>query len=178
MPFIEIKDDDLKRLRELAGIFEIKDVVTKVLDDFLEDYTKPKPSSSNEEVKVFDFSNLPSLAHAKFISGTFAGVAANSPAWNTLLAQAIEVAAPRLGGIHKIATVSGINIVKGEKTDEGYKHIRSLAASFHGVSAIYAARYIGDLGKAINESVEIEFRWRNKDEAAHPGVAGRLIHNP
>ncbi|WP_412507547.1 T4SS efffector SepA family protein [Roseovarius sp. SYSU LYC5161] len=178
MPYVEVKEEDLKRLRELAGIFEIKDVITKVLDDFLEDYTKPAPAKSSEEVKTFDFSNLPNLSHTKFVTGTFSGVAANAATWNGLLAQAIEVAHQRLGGIAEIRRVAAINIADGEKTDEGYKHIPSLGLSYQGVSAVYAARHIGELGKALSVPVEIEFRWRTKDEAAFPGMAGRLIHNP
>ena len=178
MPYVEVKEEDLKRLRELAGIFEIKDVITKILDDFLEDYTKPAPVQSSEEVKVFDFSNPPSLSHTKFVSGTFAGIAANAAAWNGLLAQAIEMAHQRLGGINEIRRVAAINLVDGEKLDEGYKYISSLNISYQGVSAIYAARHIGELAKALNVPVDIEFRWRTKDEAAFPGMAGRLIYQP
>jgi hypothetical protein len=178
MPYVEVKDEDLKRLRELAGIFEIKDVITKILDDFLEDYTKPAPAQSSEEVRNCDFTNLPSLSHTKFVSGTFSGIAANSPAWNALLAQAIELATQRLGGISEVRRISAINLVEGEKIDEGYKFIPSVGVSYQGVSATYAARHIGELAKALKVPVEVEFRWRTKDEAAFPGIAGRLTYKP
>jgi hypothetical protein len=178
MPYVEVKDEDLQRLRELAGIFEIKDVITKILDDFLEDYTKPAPSQSSEEVKTFSFSNMPNLSHTKFVAGTFAGVAANAATWNGLLAQAIEIAHDRLGDIGAIRRAAAINIFEGEKTDEGYKYIESINISYQGVSAIYAARHIGELAKALKVPVDIEFRWRTKDEAAFPGMAGRLTYQP
>jgi hypothetical protein len=177
MPYVEIKEEDLKRLRELAGIFEIQDVITKVLDDFLEDYTKPAALGSTEDVKTFDFSELPSLTHAKFISGRFDGVAANGSTWTGFLAQAIEISFSRMGGIPGLRKASSINFIEGEKTDEGYKFIPSINLSYQGVSAYYAARHIGELARSLGAPVEIEFRWRSKDDAAFPGMAGQLIFN-
>jgi hypothetical protein len=72
---------------------------------------------------------------------------------------------------------SSINFIEGEKTDEGYKFIPSINLSYQGVSAYYAARHIGELARSLGAPVEIEFRWRSKDDAAFPGMAGQLIFN-
>ena len=178
MPYIEVREEDLKRLRELAGIFEIKEVVTKILDDFLEDYTAPDESNTSKSARAFSFSELPSLSHTKFVTGSFAGIAANKPTWNGLLGQAIEVAYQRVGSVDKIAKIAPLNLISGKRTEGGYKYLSSVNVSYQGVSATYAARYLGELGKALSVPIRIEFRWRTKDEAEFPGVTGCLEYNP
>ncbi|QYZ68880.1 T4SS efffector SepA family protein [Neotabrizicola shimadae] len=176
MPYVEVKESDLRRLRELAGIFEIKDVITKLIDDFLEDYTKPQVGKPSTTATEYSFDDLPSLVHAKFISGKIGDIASNSTTWNGFLEQCLEIAHGRLGGFGAVARVVPLNIVAGERAEEGYRYVPSIDLSFQGVSASYAARYIGQIGKALNSSVEIDFLWRTKEEALKPGESGRLIY--
>lgn len=178
MPYIEVTPDDLRRLRELAGIFEIKDVVTKVLDDFLEDYTKPEVMASKKEVETFRFSQLPPLSHAKFLSGSFGDVAVNNPSWNHLLELALASTLQRGIGLKELHKKIGLNIREGKFDQDGYRFIERSNVSFQGVSAQYAARYIGKLAEISGLEVEVEFRWRDKDDAHMPGVTGRLTNTP
>ena len=175
MPYVMIKDEDFRKLKELAGIFEVPDVISKILDEYLENYTAPDYISKDEEAKVYTFDDVPSLSHAKFISGKFDNVASPHTSWKGMMIVALETAYKRLGDLKSLQRVSQSNIVEGEKTDEGYHYLPELGISFQGVSAIYAARSIAALAKEIDAAVEIEFRWRQKDDAAFPGQAAKLI---
>ncbi|MDO6588528.1 hypothetical protein Q4543_23965 [Salipiger sp. 1_MG-2023] len=174
-----IKDADYKRLNELKGIFEIEDVITKILEHYLEEYTKPEAEIKGEEnPKYFQFSDIPNLNHAKFVSGSFDNVAPTKSNWKGLMTLALETGFKRLGGYEELAAVVSTNMVPGLKDDEGYHYIESLDFSFQGVSAYYAAKCIGEIAKSIKVPVFISFRWRQKDDAAHPGEPGILEHNP
>lgn len=178
MPYIMVKNDDYRRLQELAGIFEVQDVVTKVLDEYLDNYTKPDYISKDEQAKIYTFDGVPSLSHAKFISGSFANVAASQSSWKGMMIVALETSFKRIGDVKKLQRISQANITQGEKNDDGYHFLENTGFSFQGLSAVYAAKCIHALAKELNESVEIEFRWRQKDEAALPGQAGKLVYEP
>jgi hypothetical protein len=178
VPYVMIDDEDFKKLSELAGIFDVKDVVSKVLDHYLESYTSPDIIQPSDDVKKFDFENVPNLSHAKFLFGKFDDVASSQTSWKGLMEVAFEVAFKRLGSFEKLAKVNPTNIVEGKKTDEGYYFLSDLGFSYQGVSAVYAAKSIGALAKEIRVPVKIEFRWRQKDEALHPGEAGQLTYSP
>lgn len=178
MPYIEVTENDLRRLRELAGIFEIKDVVSRLIDDFLEDYTKPQISPQSGEIEVCSFEDPPSLIHAKFISGSFGEIASNASTWNGFFAQVLEIAYSRLGSFQALNRIVGQKVVQGEKTDEGYKYIPSFNISFQNVSAHYAAKFIWQIAKSLSVPVMIDFVWRAKEEALKPGESGRLSYIP
>lgn len=180
MPYIEVMEKDLARLRELAGIFEVKDVITRLIDDFLEDYTKPEVISEAAlaGAEEFSFDDLPSLVHVKFVSARIGEIASNANTWNGFLNQVLEVAFSRLGSITPIQRSVGLNIISGEKTDEGYRYVETANISVQGVSASYAAKYVGQLAKLLKTPVSIDFMWRNKEEAFRPGESGRLVYTP
>ncbi len=178
MPYIEVTENDLRRLRELAGIFEIKDVVTRLIDDFLEDYTKPAVPAQASNVETYSFEDPPSLVHAKFYSGNFGEIASNASTWNGFFAQVLEIAYSRLGSFQALNRIVGQKVVQGEKTDEGYRYIPSSDISFQNVSAHYAAKFIWQIAKALSVPVAIDFAWRAKEEALKPGESGRLVYIP
>jgi len=178
MPYVMIKDEDMKRINELKGIFEAQDVITRVLDHYLEEFTKPETEiQEGEQHKEFSFKEIPDLSFAKFVSGHFDNVAPDRTNWKYMMLLALETGYKRVGGFEKLQNVATVNLVSGEKSDEGYHFIEELGFSFQGVSAQYAAKCIGEIAEALDVPVEVSFRWRKKDNALHPGEAGKLVRH-
>ena len=134
MPYIEVMEKDLARLRELAGIFEVKDVITRLIDDFLEDYTKPEVISEAAlaGAEEFSFDDLPSLVHVKFVSARIGEIASNANTWNGFLNQVLEVAFSRLGSITPIQRSVGLNIISGEKLTKVIDTLKLRTSRFKG----------------------------------------------
>ena len=67
-----------------------------------------------------------------------------------------------------------MNIVPQEKGDDGYRHLPQAGLSYQGVNANAAANAIVALAKDIGASLDVDFEWRSKEQAAHPGRRGRI----
>jgi hypothetical protein len=76
----------------------------------------------------------------------------------------------RLSTIHPVQ--------KGSKTDEGFQPLGNLGFSIQGVAANDAWKAVLHLARALGCAVEVEFEWRAKEDAQHPGCRGRLAWSP
>ena len=70
-----------------------------------------------------------------------------------------------------------VNIVPHMKDDDGYRHLPQAGISYQGVNANAAANAMVALAKDIGATLDVDFEWRDKEQAAHPGKRGR-IHVP
>lgn len=70
------------------------------------------------------------------------------------------------------------HVVKGEKSDCGFRYIPEANISVQGVDANLAWRNTFHLVEKLKVSIEIYIEWRNKEEAAFPGEKGKLIWMP
>ena len=73
------------------------------------------------------------------------------------------------GGIQNLYRIEGANVVPGKKVTEGYKNVPGQDFSYQGVSATGAVEIIRRCAKALHCGACIEFEWRNKKDALHPG---------
>ena len=67
-----------------------------------------------------------------------------------------------------------INIVSGEKTDEGYHFLPDVALPVQGQDANGAWRTVMFIAQNLKASVEVSFLWRNKEGAENPGKTGSM----
>ena len=125
MPFVEISEEDYRRLQQLAGIFDVPQVITRLLDqyEFEEDETPAKAPTKPIERMTFGISELPNLSFAKFESGTIDGVRPASNNWNSLMALALKTAHDKLGNFDELTRVTSINLIEEVKEDEGYTEL-------------------------------------------------------
>jgi len=59
LPYVMIDDDDFKKLSKLAGTFDVKDVVSKVLEHYLKSYPAPEIAKPSGDVRTFGFDEVP-----------------------------------------------------------------------------------------------------------------------
>jgi hypothetical protein len=83
-----------------------------------------------------------------------------------------------LGNYEKLEEKTIARIHKGAKTDDGFQPLGNLGFSIQGVAANDAWKAVLHLARALGCSVEVEFEWRSKEDAQHPGRRGRLAWNP
>src|SRR5258708_37635766 len=90
----------------------------------------------------------------------------------TTLFRSLIFAANQIGDFDKLRKIATVNIVKGEKRDEGYDYIPEAGLSVQGQDANAAWRGVAMLAQNLHVPVEGSFLWRNKEGAEHPGKPG------
>jgi hypothetical protein len=98
--------------------------------------------------------------------------------WNSLLRYAHEVGFNRTGSFEELEKLTIAKIHRGTKTDEGFQPLGNLGFSIQGVAANDAWKAALHLARALGCAVEVEFEWRAKEDAQHPGSRGRLAWSP
>ena len=76
--------------------------------------------------------------------------------------------------IQALRSIVGVNIVQGNKTDEGYQPLPEAGISVQGQDANAAWRGVMFIAQSLRCSVEVSFIWRNKEGAEHPGKTGTM----
>ena len=120
--------------------------------------------------------NPPDLSHTTILMGRVNSEIVKS--WNHLSEKIHEVAYDRLGSFESLAKVTQANIVKGERSDKGFRYISRINLSIQGENANKI--WINSLRLAIQIRVplELDIEWRNKRKAAHPGKRSKLKWEP
>lgn len=74
--------------------------------------------------------------------------------------------------------LSPVNIVKGKKTNEGYRDLPDIDISVQGQDANSACHGIVTAAQALRIELDLGFIWRHKEGAAFPGERARLHIKP
>ena len=129
-------------------------------------------------VRSFPPTGLPDVSHTKLVKSAFAGKDYTDVSWNEFVRLCHEVAFAACGKDYdELRSVTTANIVKGQKTDDGYKPIGQ-SFSLQGVAANDALRIVIALARKLSVPIEVMFDWRAKDGAAYPGETGRIVWKP
>ncbi len=183
MPVVRIPDELFERLQNHAKPFV--DTPATVIERILDFYeagrsapTKPRRPSSSETpgTRRFDPSDPPDLTHTKLLSADFDGTAASN--WNDLVDTAHRHAMTRLKTYDALRAATLSNMVQGQKTDSGFHHLSDINVSIQGIDADLAWRNTLNMARRIGVPVRVEFEWRDKPNAAHPGERGYLAWAP
>jgi hypothetical protein len=180
MPSITISDQVFARLQNHATPFvdTPETVIVKALDAL--DSTpngQPDPvvlDAKGRPLPEFEALYPPNLTFTKVVSASLNGQAIKPANWNRLLDAVITYAAQKTGDFNKLRKIVAINIVSGEKTDEGYHFLPDVALSVQGQDANGAWRTVMFIAQNLKASVEVSFIWRNKEGAENPGKTGSM----
>jgi predicted CopG family antitoxin len=181
---IRISDDVYERLKAQATPFvDTPAIVIERLLDKLEangksearSYTPPRKGEwVKEEMLRLDSDTPEGLSYTKVRQATFDNVELKKPHWNKLVRVGHEVAIKRLGSYDALQRVTTANVVQGKYEEDGFTYLSDQNISVQGLSAESAWEKALHLAKSLRVPVRVEFEWRNRREAAHPGVRGVL----
>lgn len=191
MKAIEVIDDDFKWLQNAAkqlaktnfetSVPELqieadKISVANVVHQLIEQYeakcdtvSTPSDSLNGNQILVYNETNIPNLLHAKLLSGSFGGKTPEKMTWNGLMLTALKLVYASSGAIEDLRRISGANVIQGKKKTDGYKYLPEQDFSYQGAHTMGAVKIIIRCANALRCRVHIEFEWRNKEEALHPG---------
>lgn len=178
MPEITIEQATFERLqRHAKPLVDSSDtVIVRALDALDRDRGEDSPNSGQETgtERRIDPRALPNLTHTKVLDASIEGNEFSRPNWNSLLGEVLRHASRQLGSFRRLRQLSPVNMVEGQKEDEGYSYLAEINISFQGQDANGACRAIVTAAQGTGLAVEIEFMWRLKSAAAHPGERARI----
>jgi hypothetical protein len=177
MQRIEVSDELFQRMQKHAQ--PLVDTAETLLTRFVDAFEKfatdtgvnPKP---HPHPLTFTYKNLPNLTHAKLLKASLSGQPRFESTWNSLLDRLIEIAVEREMSVDDIREIPGLNVVVGRRTTDGYHYLSKAGMSVQGQDANRAGRGVLSLAKKLGITIEIEFVWRDKPGASHPGRKARV----
>lgn len=175
---IELSDVTHTRLVALMGPDDTTEsTVARLLDFYSQGAGTIRPAGSRSVtgngVLSFMGARTPDLTHTKVLSAQIDGLDLPRAKWNTILSH-LAVTAFKDGSRKAKSPMSGI--VRGEKTDSGYKFYPKANISIQGQDANDAWRMSVELANLIDIDIAVECEWRDKVAAAHPGKKAILIN--
>ncbi|MDA8008597.1 MAG: hypothetical protein MPK62_12450 [Alphaproteobacteria bacterium] len=121
--------------------------------------------------------NPPDLRHAKVLDAYIDGADIPNPRWKLLVERVIIIAMKRLGDFDEVQRICPANMVRGQKSRDGYTHLPEVDVSVQGQDAKRSFQSVVETAAGLNISLEIGIVWLNKEGAAHPGERGRMTMN-
>ncbi len=176
---IEISELTFQRLQNLAvPLVDTPDTVISRALDALEVQTKNgtqgsvAPATGTVGPLEIHPSNPPDLTHTRVSQASVAGRSVK-PGWNPLVTEMVLMARNRGLDVGKIKSISGLNVVQGERSDKGFRFVRAAGLSVQYQDANGAFRAVVGLARELGVGFEVELQWRDKEGAAHRGKLGR-----
>jgi hypothetical protein len=120
----------------------------------------------------YEAQDPPKLTFTKVVAASFNGTPVKRASWNRLLDTALKYAAKEISDFEKLRNVAAVNMVKGKKTNEGYRYLPEADLSVQGQRADVAWRGVVLIAKTLKCSVEVSFIWRNLEGGEHQGKKG------
>ena len=175
---IELSDSTHSRLVELMGPNDTTESAVLRLLDFYnarggDGRVTPLSSAAPGGGELhFTGAETPDLTHTKVLKARIDGLELPRPKWNVILSH-LAVSAFKNGAADAGGPVSGI--VRGRKTDSGYKFYPKANISIQGQDANDAWRISVELADRLNVDLVVECEWRDKETAAYPGKKAVLV---
>jgi hypothetical protein len=180
MPSIELSQMTFTRLQQLAAPFvdTPETVIIRLLDQH-ESAKEPQTASAQEDsgIRRFNADAAPDLTHTKVLTATLGTTTLERGQnnWNGLLNEAVRIAARSTKAPAELKKLVHVNFVEGEKTDEGYHFLPDIGISVQGQDANGAWRAVNHILQQLNVPFIVQFVWREKEGAAHPGAKGKFM---
>lgn len=175
---IIISDELFSRLQ--ARAVPLVDTIESVIARLLDGDTAAKVDSTPEGYRLFDPASPPNLGHTSVLSATVNGqlLKSSDTFWNNIIVAMIKVLAGRGMSAQEIDMTLPSNSEIGQKSGNGYKFIKEAGISIQGLDANNAWRTIYLLSAVAGISVDVKFKWQNKEGVEMPGVIGAFIVPP
>lgn len=180
-PAVELSSATFTRLQAHAVplVDTIETVITRLLDAFERRDGAPASDEGPGEsgaARRFNPNTPPSLRHAKALAIEFDGQSLDRKEanWNGLLDAAIRKAKAGTRTTAELRKLVVVNLVEGQKTDEGYRFLSDIGVSVQGQDANGAWKAVCHIAQQLGCPVQVTFVWRDKPGAAFPGVTGQF----
>ena len=183
MPEVVIEQSTFERLQSHAEpLVDTLDSVINLAVDALEraerSPTEPapgRPDTLDDLMSLGANDPLPDLKHTRVLSAVVAGhpVRAN---WNNVLRHVLRYAVDAGHSVDEVRRLCAVNLVAGEKEDEGYRYLAEAGISYQGLNANGAAAAVVALAKGTGIALELDWEWRQKAQALHPGRRARCVY--
>jgi len=135
----------------------------------------PMQTRNGSQPQQFDADSPPSLTHTKLLSAKLGGSPIAEIKWNALLDEVVRIAKKKAGNDQsELRRLLSVPFVMNRKEIEGYRFLSDVGLSVQGQDTNHAWSHILRTTRQLGVNVEVEFVWRSKNGAAHPGVVGRL----
>jgi hypothetical protein len=184
MPNINISTALYNKLKGLAEPFV--DTPESVMERCVDFYASSRGKAAqavdtadtgDQSVMMFPEDGAPDLTFSRPISIDLGGVKFEKKDlyWNTLLYEVVRVASRKFRTADDLRRSILVNFVDGEgPAEKGYRYIEEAGLSVQGQDANAAWRAAIHLIKTANMTVDVVFRWENKEGVAHPGKTGQM----
>ena len=172
MPELVIEKSTFERLqRHAKPLVDTTDMVINRALDSLELHEKNTTQAVDQSFTEHQINpkNLPSLTHTKVLDASLNGKRFIKANWNYLVEQALIFAMKKLQNFDDLQKSFPVNMVQGRKQDEGYRYLVAIDVSIQGMPANDACRALVLIAQKLKAELEINFMWRLKDGAEHPG---------
>lgn len=184
MPQIELSPPTFERLQKFA--IPLVDTPEKLINRILDVYENSSASIEDvsdrdivptQTIRDFDGTSPPNLTHTKVLVAEFCKIRLSKADanWNGLLNEAIRFAKKKAASDEEFKRLILVNFIMRKKEDEGYRYLDDVGVSVQGQDANAAWKAACYIAQQLGCSFEIVFTWRNKEEAAYPGVTGRFV---
>ena len=170
---VDIEQSTFERLqRHARPLVDTPDsVIVRALDAL--DQSEPTQERSVEAMTFGPSRPLPDVKHTRMLAASIDGRPVTSN-WNNVLRHMLIRAKEHYGDFEQLRRRCAVNIVPQAKDDDGYVHLPEAGLSYQGVNANAAANAMVALAKDIGVSLDVDFEWRDKEQAANPGHRGRI----
>lgn len=182
-PSVDLSPQTFTRLQGLAVplVDNIETVINRLLDFYeaKNGAANVQAEASPADARDFNPAMPPDLKHTKvlnvMLNGKELGRAESN--WNAILNTTIREAMHKLKKVDAVKRLVIVNSKVGRKEDEGYRFLPDVGLSVQGQDANAAWKAALHIAKNLGCEIDVLFAWRNKEDAAFPGMTGRLRFN-
>lgn len=193
MPYtVTLSEETFKKLQKLARplVDTVEDVVARLADEELarlankELLTQTAKSvdntytTSKETYMIINPEGHASLTHTSLRGAKVEGRQLSNAKWNLLLEHLHVLLFRRLQTFDEVQRISSAHLKKGQYEKNGFRYIRSIDISIQGLDANHAWDCALSLAKYLRVSIEVEFRWLDKESAAYPNQLAKMAWSP
>jgi hypothetical protein len=182
-PSVELSPQTFARLQAHAIplVDNIESVINRLADYYETKGGAPIPASANgggdlQNVRQFNPVAPPDLTHTKVLTIEFNGkpLEHGRVNWGGLLVDAIREAKRKAKSPSDFKRLVTVNYVERQKENEGYKFLSDIGISVQGQDANSAWRAACHIAQQLGCQLLVTFVWREKEDAAFPGVTGQF----
>lgn len=179
MPVLRIPELVYTRLQAISVPLEDTpvSVIERLLSQYESQYRAPITLQDDTSYLSIDPYEPPSLTHTRVVKAIINSKRISTPNWNKITNLAHELAVENGVSPELLHRCSKSKTSTKNINERGFKYLEKANISVQGVDANLAWRNAFHLLKDIAISVEVDFEWHEREEAAYPGRKGRFIWN-
>jgi hypothetical protein len=181
MPVIRLSDATFSELKTIAtwlGASKPSEAIDRLVREKLDQLGLERDTADEAELdshdEVMKFDKTPGLSFTRITAAKIGGVPIKKMNWANLLLETIaSVKAKGLSGA-KLVSELQVPAKPTKYSSDGYTYHPQLGISVQGQSAQEAWKEVERIANKWAIPVEVEFQWRQNENALHPGRSAFL----